>query len=154
MPDPARLLLPLSLELAEGTLRTLAARQGTAVDPATAEEPGKILHELRQSTFTMPGEGIELPPVYYGTVDATPLWIVLLHEAWRAGMPLEAVRELRPALEAALGWLRAKGTIPIASGSRPEQVEALMVGARLELSAEQIAQLDAASDAFEAARAA
>ncbi|WP_394278855.1 aldo/keto reductase [Microbacterium sp.] len=55
---------------------------------------------------------------------------------------------------AALGWLRAKGTVPIASGSRPEQVEALMVGARLELSVEQIAQLDAASDAFEAARAA
>ncbi|HET8867993.1 MAG TPA: glycogen debranching N-terminal domain-containing protein [Agrococcus sp.] len=102
----ARLLLPLSLELAEGTLRTLAARQGTTADPATAEQPGKILHEVRQATFTMPGEGIVLPPVYYGTVDATPLWIVLLHEAWRAGMPLEAVRELRPALEAALGWLR------------------------------------------------
>lgn len=106
----ARLLLPLSPELAEGTLRTLVARQGVASDPATAEQPGKILHELRQSTFTMPGEGIVLPPVYYGTIDATPLWIVLLHEAWRAGMPLETVRELRPALEGALGWLRDHGS--------------------------------------------
>lgn len=106
----ARLLLPLSLELAEGTLRTLAARQGTRVDAATAEQPGKILHELRQATFRMPGEGIVLPPVYYGTVDATPLWIVLLHEAWRAGLPIETVRELRPALEAALGWLRDHGS--------------------------------------------
>lgn len=111
----ARLLLPLSLELAEGTLRTLAARQGTRVDAATAEEPGKILHELRQSTFAMPGEGIVLPPVYFGTVDATPLWIVLLHEAWRAGLPLETVRELRPALDGALGWLRDHGS-PDGSG--------------------------------------
>lgn len=111
----ARLLLPLSLELAEGTLRTLAARQGVVVDPATAEQPGKILHEVRQATFTMPGEGIVLPPVYYGTVDATPLWISLLHDAWRAGLPLQAVRELRPALEAALGWMRDHGS-PDGSG--------------------------------------
>ncbi len=111
----ARLLLPLSLELAEGTLRTLAHRQGTHVDVGAAEQPGKILHELRQSTFTMPGEGIVLPPVYFGTIDATPLWIVLLHEAWRAGLPLETVRELRPALDGALGWLRDHGS-PDASG--------------------------------------
>jgi len=111
----ARLLLPLSLELAEGTLRTLAARQGVVVDPATAEQPGKILHELRQSTFTMPGEGIVLPPVYFGTIDATPLWVVLLHEAWRAGLPIATVRELRPALEGALGWLRDHGS-PDGSG--------------------------------------
>ncbi|MET4098792.1 glycogen debranching enzyme [Agrococcus sp. UYP10] len=111
----ARLLLPLSLELAEGTLRTLAARQGAVVDPATAEQPGKILHELRQSTFTMPGEGIVLPPVYFGTIDATPLWVVLLHDAWRAGLPIATVRELRPALEGALGWLRDHGS-PDGSG--------------------------------------
>ncbi|MDR7233858.1 glycogen debranching N-terminal domain-containing protein [Agrococcus sp. BE272] len=106
----ARMLLPLSLEVAEGTLRTLAARQGTTTDATTAEQPGKILHEIRQSTFTMPGEGISLPPVYYGTIDATPLWIVLLHEAWQAGLPLDVVQELRPALEAALGWLRDHGS--------------------------------------------
>ncbi|WP_413317665.1 glycogen debranching N-terminal domain-containing protein [Agrococcus sp. 1P02AA] len=106
----ARLLLPLSLDVALGTLRTLAARQGVAIDPATAEQPGKILHEIRQGAFTMPGEGIVLPPVYYGTIDATPLWIVLLHEAWRHGLPLAAVRELRPALEAALAWMRDHGS--------------------------------------------
>ena len=111
----ARLLLPLSLDLAVGTLRTLAARQGAVSDPGSAEQPGKILHELRQATFAMPGEGIVLPPVYYGTIDATPLWIVLLHEAWRAGLPLETVRELRPALEGALGWMRDHGS-PDGSG--------------------------------------
>ncbi|WP_072315166.1 glycogen debranching N-terminal domain-containing protein [Agrococcus sp. Marseille-P2731] len=106
----ARLLLPLSLDVAVGTLRTLAARQGVSIDPATAEQPGKILHEIRQATFTMPGEGIVLPPVYYGTIDATPLWVILLHEAWRAGLPLAAVRELQPALEAALAWMRDHGS--------------------------------------------
>ncbi|WP_405218796.1 glycogen debranching N-terminal domain-containing protein [Agrococcus sp. Ld7] len=102
----ARLLLPLSLDVALGTLRTLAVRQGSVVDPGSAEQPGKILHEIRQGTFSMPGEGIALPPVYYGTIDATPLWIVLLHRAWQAGLGLETVRELRPALDAALAWLR------------------------------------------------
>src|SRR5690606_25020289 len=52
----ARLLLPLTLDVALGTLRTLAERQGSVVDAATAEQPGKILHEIRQATFTMPGE--------------------------------------------------------------------------------------------------
>lgn len=106
----ARLLLPLSREVAVGTLRTLAARQGKVADPTSAEQPGKMLHEIRQATFAMPGEGIVLPPVYYGTIDATPLWIVLLHEAWRAGVDLEIVRELQPALEAALRWMRDDGS--------------------------------------------
>ncbi|NUP43478.1 MAG: amylo-alpha-1,6-glucosidase, partial [Streptomyces sp.] len=81
----ARMLLPLGTDLAAGTLRTLARRQGAAVDPATEEQPGKILHEVRRATqdFT---DTFSLPPVYYGTVDATPLWITLLHDAWRWGM--------------------------------------------------------------------
>ena len=53
---------------------------------------------------------------------------------------------------AALGWLRAKGTVPIASASRVEQVDGLLAGARLELSADEIASLDAASDAYAATR--
>ena len=48
---------------------------------------------------------MSLPPLYYGTIDATPLWVCLLHDAWRAGLPEAEVRELLPALEAALGWL-------------------------------------------------
>ena len=51
--------------------------------PASAQQPGKILHELRGEPLAMPGEGIVLPPVYYGTVDATALWVCLLGDAAR-----------------------------------------------------------------------
>jgi glycogen debranching enzyme len=46
-----------------------------------------------------------LPPLYYGTVDATPLWICLLRDAWRWGLPADEVRALLPHLDAALGWI-------------------------------------------------
>jgi glycogen debranching enzyme len=105
----ARLALALDVRLAASTLRVLARLQGTVDDPATAQEPGKILHELRGSALELPGEGIVLPPLYYGSVDSTPLWICLLADAWRAGMPESEVRELVPALRAALGWLRDYG---------------------------------------------
>jgi glycogen debranching enzyme len=103
----ARMLLPLGTDLARGTLRTLAARQGTRTDPQTAEQPGKILHELRRAPLRL--EGLTLPPLYYGTIDATPLWVCLLHDAWRWGMPADEVEPLLPALEAALGWLVESG---------------------------------------------
>lgn len=102
----ARLLLPVDVGTAASTLRVLAGLQGTTTDPDTAEEPGKILHELRAAELRLPGEGVVLPPRYYGTVDATPLWICLLGEAAAAGMPEDEVRALLPALEAALGWMR------------------------------------------------
>ncbi|MBC7291551.1 MAG: amylo-alpha-1,6-glucosidase, partial [Actinotalea sp.] len=104
----ARMLLPLGTELAAGTLRTLAARQGTTVDPETAEQPGKILHEVRSGELDL-GDGSVLPPLYYGTVDATPLWVCLLHDAWRWGMPAAEVEALLPAMEAALGWMADHG---------------------------------------------
>jgi hypothetical protein len=99
----ARMLLPIDLEPARGTLRTLARWQGTQFDDAAAEEPGKILHELRRGQFNI--ADLSLPPAYYGTIDATPLWICLLHDAWRAGLPDAVVTELLPALQSALGWL-------------------------------------------------
>ncbi|WP_327313105.1 glycogen debranching N-terminal domain-containing protein [Streptomyces sp. NBC_01235] len=102
----ARMLLPLGTDLALGTLRTLAAQQGTRTDPAAEEEPGKILHEMRRGVFD-DGMGLRLPPVYYGTVDATPLWICLLHDAWRWGLPAADIEPLLPALKAALGWIDA-----------------------------------------------
>ncbi|MCS5496313.1 amylo-alpha-1,6-glucosidase [Cnuibacter physcomitrellae] len=105
----ARLLLPFGTELAASTLRVLASMQGTVTDPETAEQPGKIMHELRPSTLEIPGEGISLPPLYFGTIDATPLWIVLLHDAWRWGMPDDEVRALLPTLLAALEWMRDHG---------------------------------------------
>ncbi|MDQ4138187.1 MAG: amylo-alpha-1,6-glucosidase [Actinomycetota bacterium] len=105
----ARFLLPLGPELAASTLRILASLQGTAETAETAEQPGKIMHELRRAQLEMPGEGISLPPLYYGTVDATPLWICLLHDAWRWGMADEEVRALLPNLRAALAWMRDFG---------------------------------------------
>ncbi|MDQ3628093.1 MAG: amylo-alpha-1,6-glucosidase [Actinomycetota bacterium] len=99
----ARFLLPLGTELALGTLRTLARRQGTGYDPATEEEPGKILHEVRSESL---GEGgTLLPAVYFGTVDATALFVILLGEAWRWGAPAQEVRDLLPAAQRCLEWL-------------------------------------------------
>lgn len=107
----ARMLLPLDTALAGSTLRALASRQGDSTDPMTAEQPGKILHEVRRGTlqFEENGTGISLPPVYFGTIDATPLWISLLHDAWRAGLPTAEVEGLLDHLEAALVWLQDHG---------------------------------------------
>ncbi|NHN55526.1 amylo-alpha-1,6-glucosidase [Calidifontibacter sp. DB0510] len=99
----ARMLLPLGTDLALGTLRTLARRQGTRVDLATAEQPGKIPHEVRRDA----GPAGSLPTVYYGTVDATALWVCLLDDALAWGLRADDARELLPALRAALRWLTA-----------------------------------------------
>jgi glycogen debranching enzyme len=105
----ARMLLPLGTELAAGTLRVLARRQGRTTDALTAEQPGKILHEVRRTAIALREDGRELPPVYYGTVDATPLWVCLLHDAWRWGMPEPEVAELLPHARAALAWMSDYG---------------------------------------------
>ncbi|MFG2036753.1 glycogen debranching N-terminal domain-containing protein [Dactylosporangium sp. NPDC048998] len=108
----ARLALPLGHDAAAGTLRLLAARQGTRHDPETDEEPGRILHEVRRA-----GTGHTLPLVYYGTVDATPLFVSVLADAYRWGMPPAAVRALLPAAHRALGWLaRHDGFVRYDSG--------------------------------------
>jgi glycogen debranching enzyme len=102
----ARMLLPLGTDLARGTLRVLAARQGHEDDPVSEEEPGKILHEVRRDVLD-DGQGLRLPPVYYGSIDATPLWVCLLHDAWRWGLAPADVEPLLTHLEAALGWIEA-----------------------------------------------
>ncbi|WP_433674518.1 glycogen debranching N-terminal domain-containing protein [Microbacterium gorillae] len=106
----ARLALATDPGIAASTLRVLARLQGTKTDPATAEQPGKILHELRSAPLSLPNEGVHLPPLYYGTVDATPLWVCLLADARDAGMPEAEVRELVPALRAALTWITDFGS--------------------------------------------
>ncbi len=95
----ARLALPHGAAIAEGTLRTLATRQGVLHDPESGEQPGRIPHEVRQDSGAA---------VFHASIDATPLWIVLLHDTWVAGMPTETVRELRTALHAALRWLAVR----------------------------------------------
>ena len=110
----ARMLLPVTTSVAASTLRVLAARQGSRTDPRTAEQPGKILHEVRDAAFSLGSDPREpgarrLPPVYYGTIDATPLWILTLHDAWRWGLAADEVQALLPALERALTWMVEHG---------------------------------------------
>lgn len=103
-------LLPFWPELARGTLRFLARHQGRVTDEFTDQEPGKILHEYRQGELASCREIVFVP--YYGSVDVTPLFLMLLAEHSRWTGDLGLVRELWPAVEQALGWL----TTPRADG--------------------------------------
>jgi len=108
------MLLPLGTDLAAGTLRTLARRQGVRADPVSGEAPGKIMHELRNDDPRLDravhmSSGSRLPATYYGTVDATLLWISLLADAWRWGLDEATVASLMPALTRALTWLADYG---------------------------------------------
>jgi len=99
--------LPFAPELAETTLRVLAARQGQATDDFRDEEPGRILHELRVGELTHFDERPHSP--YYGSSDATPLWLVLLDETERWTGNTDLVRELEPNARAALAWIDEYG---------------------------------------------
>lgn len=88
-------------------LRLLARFQGQRDDPWRDEEPGKIMHELRRGELANLGL-VPFTP-YYGTVDATPLFLMLLGEYYRATADLELVRELEPNMAAALAWLERFG---------------------------------------------
>ncbi len=93
-------------ELAHNALRVLAALQATADDPAIDAEPGKIVHEVRH------GKGAEAWfPRYYGTVDATPLYLVLLSEVWRWTDDVMFARDLREPALRALAWIDEHGDL-------------------------------------------
>jgi glycogen debranching enzyme len=94
-------------ELALGTLQTLARFQGSDVRPFNEEEPGRILHEMRfgeASSLSLGGGTI-----YYGTADATPLFVMLLGELRRWGLAREAVDELLPHADRAIEWIEDFG---------------------------------------------
>jgi glycogen debranching enzyme len=94
-------------ELALGTLQTLARFQGREVNPANEEEPGRILHELRVGetrSLSLGGGG-----TYFGSADATPLFVMLLGELRRWGLAREAVDELLPHADRAIAWLEDYG---------------------------------------------
>lgn len=99
--------LPYEPELAATTLRVLAARQAAERDDFHEMEPGKIPHELRFGELTARGERPYSP--YFGSADATPLFLVLLDEyrQWTGDAAL--VRELEPNARAALDWIAGSG---------------------------------------------
>jgi glycogen debranching enzyme len=90
-------------EVARGVLRRLAAYQATKTDPLSDAQPGKILHEMRGGEMAALGE---VPFAhYYGSVDATPLFVLLAGlYAERTG-DIDTVADLWPAIEAALAWI-------------------------------------------------
>jgi glycogen debranching enzyme len=94
-------------ELARGALFALAGLQGTEVNDFKDEEPGKILHEIRFGELTVLGEKPHRP--YYGTADATPLFLVLLSEYWRLTGDAATVEALRENALRALAWIDEHG---------------------------------------------
>jgi glycogen debranching enzyme len=99
--------LPIDPQLAVSTLRFLARYQGREVDDWRDEEPGKILHELRRGEMARCNEIPHTP--YYGTVDATPLFLVLFDRVMRWVGDEALFEELGPAVDAALAWIDRYG---------------------------------------------
>jgi glycogen debranching enzyme len=101
--------LPYLPALAATTLRVLAERQAHERDDFHEREPGKILHELRFGELTARGERPHSP--YFGTADATPLFLVLLDEYHRWTGDDALVRELEDNARAALAWIEDSGDL-------------------------------------------
>jgi glycogen debranching enzyme len=94
-------------QLAKGVLRYLAKTQATETDRVKAAEPGKILHEARQGEMAALGE---IPfGQYYGSVDSTPLFLMLAAACWKRTGDDELVRELWPAIKKAITWMDTFG---------------------------------------------
>jgi glycogen debranching enzyme len=103
----AYMALPIDPTLAVGVLEALAELQGRAVDPTTEEEPGRIMHETRYL-------GVDAPTLtggstYYGSADATPLFVMLLGELSRWGLDEPTLRTLVPTADRALAWMEGPG---------------------------------------------
>ncbi len=92
-------------ELLNTVLKFLAEFQGTKTVAFSEEEPGKILHEMRRGELCASGQ---LPfGRYYGTADATPLFVIAAHLVWQRASHGDVIEALRPNVERALGWILA-----------------------------------------------
>ena len=101
------MLLPVDPTVALGTLQTLAQLQGEKVNPLTEEEPGRILHEVRSgpdAEMALGGSNL-----YYGSIDATPLFVMLLGELRRWRLATSEVDALVPHADRALEWMEHYG---------------------------------------------
>ena len=94
-------------DLARGALHLLGALQGREVDDFRDEEPGKILHEFRQGELTVTGVKPHSP--YFGTADATPLYLILMSDYWRWTADDAFVRDRWSNVLAALEWIDRYG---------------------------------------------
>lgn len=103
----AFMLLPYCPEVARSTLRYLAGLQGQEVNAFRSEAPGKILHEVRHGELSR--EGVVPFARYYGSADASALFVMLLAETTRVTQNDGLLLELRPNWEAALAWLTRTG---------------------------------------------
>jgi glycogen debranching enzyme len=97
----------LNQGLSRDALRVLATLQARDDDPWRDAEPGKILHELRVGELARAGVIPHTP--YYGTVDATPLFLIRAADYYKWSADIQTLRALRPALDAALGWIDRYG---------------------------------------------
>jgi glycogen debranching enzyme len=95
--------VPWFPEITRGTLAFLAAHQGTKFDDFTEEEPGRMLHEFRQGEMANCHEIPFIP--YYGTIDATPLFLIALEHYIRWTDDTEMLQRLWPNAEAAAAWM-------------------------------------------------
>ena len=100
-------MLWIQPEIARGVLGYLALRQATDFDPAKDAEPGKILHEERKGEMVSRGE---VPfGSYYGSVDSTPLWVLLAGHYFERTGDKEFIAEIWPNIERALTWIDKYG---------------------------------------------
>jgi len=101
--------LPVDPTLAIGVLEALAEQQGSVVDLISEEQPGRILHETRHLGVT--AASLTGSSTYFGSADATPLFVMLLGELSRWGLGEETLRELLPHADRALAWMADYGDI-------------------------------------------
>jgi glycogen debranching enzyme len=102
-------ILSINPRPAREALQLLASHQGDRIDDWRDEEPGKILHEVRQGELARAGIVPHTP--YYGSVDSTPWFLILLAQYFRWTGDVELARSLMPNVDAALGWIDEYGDL-------------------------------------------